>query len=93
MRKFAIASLLVAGVALTGSVFAQSAAPQAASPQAAPATKPAAAQPAAPASSTHHKKSKKPTQISGQPGATKGGKSAKRTAKNTVPPVTSGPST
>jgi hypothetical protein len=93
MRKFAIASLLVAGVALTGSAFAQTAAPQAA-PQAAPAAKPAAAQPA-PASSTHHKSKKsKPTQISGQPGTAKGGKSSgKRSSKNTVPPVTTGPST
>jgi hypothetical protein len=89
MRKFAIASLLVAGVALSGSVLAQNAAPPAA-----PATKPAPAQPASSSSSKHHKKSHKPTQISGQPGTAKGGKSSgKKSGKATLPPVTTGPST
>ncbi|PXV56199.1 hypothetical protein SAMN04487785_12326 [Dyella jiangningensis] len=67
MRKFAIASLLVAGMALSGSLLAQDA-----SPQAAPATKSA--------SSHHHKKNKN----NGQP-KQKGSKSAKRTAKSTLP--------
>jgi hypothetical protein len=60
MRKLAIASLLVAGVALSGSVLAQAAAPQAAmaTPQAAPAAAPAAAGTAAApkaATTTKHK--------------------------------------
>lgn len=83
MRKFAIASLLLAGVALSGSVLAQDAAPQAA-----PATKPAAAaQPASSSSSSsshHHNKKNKTTPQPGQPNQ-KGGHSAKRTAKSTLP--------
>jgi len=75
MRKFAIASLLVAGMALSGSLLAQAAAPQAA-----PATPQAAA---APASSSHHHKNKK-NKNNGQP-KQKGSKSAKRTAKSTLP--------
>ena len=51
MRKFAIASLLVAGVALCGSVMAQDAAPQAA-----PATKAAPSAQSTHSSSHHHKK-------------------------------------
>jgi hypothetical protein len=82
MRKFAIASLLVAGVALSGSLMAQTAAPQPAAPQAAPAAaKPASATPAA-APAHHHKKSK--TDNNGQP-KPKGSKSPKRTAKSTLP--------
>jgi hypothetical protein len=80
MRKFAIASLLVAGVALSGSVLAQDAAPQAA-----PATPSAAAQPAS--SSSHHHHNKKNKASTGQP-KQKGGKSAKRTAKSTLPQTT-----
>lgn len=81
MRKFAIASLLVAGVALSGSVLAQDAAPQAA-----PATPSAAAQPAS--SSSHHHHNKKSNKAStGQP-KQKGSKSAKRTAKSTLPQTT-----
>ncbi|WP_199100257.1 hypothetical protein [Dyella sp. ASV21] len=78
MRKFAIASLLVAGVALSGSVLAQNAAPQAA-----PATPSASAAPAA-SSSHHHKKNKS---ANGQPQGTKqkGSHSAKRTAKAPLP--------
>lgn len=76
MRKFAIASLLVAGMALSGSLLAQDAAPQAA-----PATKSASATPAS-SSSHHHKKSK--SSSNGQP-KQKGSKSAKRTAKSTLP--------
>jgi hypothetical protein len=81
MRKFAIASLLLAGVALSGSVLAQDAAPQAA-----PATKPAASQPASSSSSSSHHKNKKnkATPQPGQPNQ-KGGHSAKRTAKSTLP--------
>ena len=78
MRKFAIASLLVAGIALSGSVLAQDAAPQAA-----PASKSASAEPAA-ASSHHHKNKKHKAGANGQP-SQKGGKSAKRTAKSTLP--------
>ena len=72
MRKFAIASLLVAGVALSGAVLAQDAAPQAA--------------PAKPASSSshHHKKDKS---ANSQP-KQKGGHSVKRTAKSTLPQTT-----
>jgi len=77
MRKFAIASLLVAGVALSGSVLAQNAAPQAA-----PATPSAAAAQPAASSSHHHKKNK--SSSTGQP-KQKGSKSAKRTAKSTLP--------
>ena len=76
MRKFAIASLLVAGVALSGSLLAQDAAPQAA-----PANKPASSTPAPASSSKHHKKNKN---NDGQP-KPKGSKSAKRTAKSTLP--------
>jgi hypothetical protein len=76
MRKFAIASLLIAGMALSGSILAQDAAPQAA-----PAAKPAAAAPAPASSSHHHKKNKS---NNGQP-KQKGSKSAKRTAKSTLP--------
>ncbi|WP_430388573.1 hypothetical protein [Dyella sp. 20L07] len=82
MRKFAIASLLVAGFALSGSVLAQNAAPPAA-----PATNPAAAQPAAASSSHHHKNKKSKTDANGQP-VQKGGKSAKRSAKSTLPMTT-----
>jgi hypothetical protein len=78
MRKFAIASLLVAGMALSGSLLAQDAAPQAA-----PATKPAAAA-AAPASSSSHHHKKNKDKNNGQP-KQKGSKSAKRTAKSTLP--------
>jgi hypothetical protein len=84
MRKFAIASLLVAGMAFTGSLLAQDAAPQPAPASAAPAAaaKPAAATPAPAASSSHkHKKNK---DNNGQP-KPKGSKSAKRTAKSTLP--------
>lgn len=77
MRKFAIASLLVAGVALSGSLLAQDAAPQAA-----PANKPASSTPAPASSSKHHKKNK--NNNNGQP-KPKGSKSAKRTAKSTLP--------
>jgi hypothetical protein len=68
IRKFAIASLLVAGVALSGSVLAQQAAPAAApaaAQQAAPAAAPQTAEPAAEHAMTpehktasHHKSSK-----------------------------------
>jgi len=64
IRKFAIASLLVAGVALSGSVLAQQAAP-AAPQQSAPAAAPQTAEPAAQNAMTpehktasHHKSSK-----------------------------------
>ena len=81
MRKFAIASLLVAGMAFTGSLLAQDAAPQPA-PAAPAAAKPASATPAPAASSSHkHKKNK---DNNGQP-KPKGSKSAKRTAKSTLP--------
>jgi hypothetical protein len=86
MRKFAIASLLVAGMAFTGSLLAQDAAPQPAPAPAAPAAaaKPAAATPApAPAASSSHKH-KKNKDNNGQP-KPKGSKSAKRTAKSTLP--------
>lgn len=84
MRKFAIASLLVAGVALSGSLLAQDAAPQAAPANAAAAAKPQSSSTPAPAtsSSQHHKKSKK--DANGQP-KPKGSKSPKRTAKSTLP--------
>jgi len=80
MRKFAIASLLVAGMAFTGSLLAQDAAPQPAPPAPAAAAKTAAA---APAASTSHKH-KKNKSANGQP-KPKGSKSAKRTAKSTLP--------
>ncbi|MFK2931028.1 hypothetical protein ISP14_09510 [Dyella agri] len=61
MRKLAIASLLVAGVALSSSVLAQEAAPQAAPAAPAAQAAPAAMQ-AAPAAehkaASHHKSSK-----------------------------------
>ena len=79
MRKFAIASLLVAGMTLSGSLLAQAAAPQAA-----PATPAAASAAPAPASSSHHHKKNKSSKNNGQP-KQKGSKSAKRTAKSTLP--------
>jgi len=78
MRKFAIASLLVAGMALSGSLLAQDA-----TPQAAPAAKPASSTPAPASSSSHHHK-KKNKNNDGQP-KQKGSKSAKRTAKSALP--------
>jgi uncharacterized protein YceK len=78
MRKFAIASLLVAGVALCGSVMAQDAASQAA-----PATKTASSAQPAHSSSHHHKKK---SDQSG--GSTHKGKSAKKSAKSTLPATT-----
>lgn len=78
MRKFAIASLLLAGMAFTGSLLAQDAAPQPA-----PAAKSASATPA-PASSSSHKHKKNKSANNGQP-KPKGSKSAKRTAKSTLP--------